>query len=237
MTKIKKDKHLQEFKLFLKDKEVSQYVKNYIKSRERNPKIVKIELLKLEKNVSRAYGKALKKNKAHFFKAIKDSTYQKAIKKRDNFLKTIEKSDPKVSWNDIEHILEVFNKPISWRIPLNHYIMTGEITSPSVRCEVYMKNDRVIVEVSPEANADDYREAYKSVEIMQKFLRGYDIKKKRQKSKFDEKQRILEALEKHNNPYDVIDEVYGNDGTIETIRDKDNKRRAVIRQTKHRYKR
>lgn len=237
-SKLSNDRHSQQFILFLKEREVNRYIKRLRGACRIDPSAVRKRLKeysKLAKQAQKSYEKTMQKNGENPFNANKDPEYDKAKNNRDNYWFKLKKEISSIlTFGYIHHILDLFNKPWSWEEPLSCYILTEKIIPPSVRCKVYPKDDRVIVEVSPEANADDYREAYKQIEHMQKFIRGHDVKRGRKKPKLKEKLKIIDASKKYKNLYDVIDKVYPDSKTDSLTLD--NKRRAVIRKTKQRYK-
>jgi len=243
------DKHYQEFKLFLSQRSVKRYI---LSLRETS----KIDITKINKRLQKT-AKILKDkqragNKVVKYEKEKGLTFEKnhseclkierkfgysslAQKSLDYWAKLENDVNSKITIDDIRRILRLFNKPFSWEYPLSCYILTGKIITPSVRCHIHREKDRIILEISAEAGRRDVDKAFKQIKKLQPFLQGSEIKSKKKKPKFEEKQKILKAIKKHNNPYDIIDEVYGDNGSSESLL-QDNKRRGVIRKTKQRYK-
>lgn len=180
----------------------------------------------------------IKSNRAEYLK-IEDKIGYKKIRNGINKLveDLVRYMNSKFPIVKVKNILNILNKPFSWQYPLEAYFFTGKIITPSVKCEkrIDKKKNKVILELSPEATIDDIKQAWLNIEKLQSYLRGYELKNKRYKKKFDEKIKIINAAREFHNPYKIIDKVYGDNGNVSEL-SKDNKRRAVIRQTKHKYK-
>jgi hypothetical protein len=166
--------------------------------------------------------------------------YQKNAMKKDSksrkqatemFSKLRLEVDSKLTKEVLSHMLDLFDRPLSWETTLCYYILTNRIITPAVKCFVYPSVDRVVVEVSADANVDDYKLAYSQVEKFQQFLPGYALKTIRMKPNLEHTLKIVHASKKYTNPYDVIDAVY------DTSLKDEKKRRVNIRKTKERYKR
>lgn len=213
--KVKEDRYFQEFTLFI-EREAKEYINSFRKIRVIDPEESYKTLKDWEKTFARS-------------KNIRDKKYIKLNRKIGILLR-------KASVNDVKEILKDSKKPISWLFPLRWYILTGKIIPPSSRCEIGIDGEQVIMRLSPEANIRDIKDRYELVTKIKKHLVGSDFQKKRKKAKFEQTIKIFKAEEKYDNPYNKVDYVFGDDGSIDSASKLDNKRRAVIRKTKQRYK-
>lgn len=212
--KVKEDRYYQEFILFI-EREAKEYINSFRKRRAIDPEGSYKTLKDWEETLARN-------------KNIRNKKYIKLNKKIDILLS-------KISKNDVKEILKDFEKPISWLIPLRWYILTGKIIPPSSRYEIGINDEQVIMRLSPEANIRDIKDSYELVTKIQEHLVGSDFKKKRMKPKFGQIMKILKAEEKYDDLHDKVDYVFGDDGSIDSLK-LDNKRKGVIRKTKQRYK-
>jgi hypothetical protein len=143
----------------------------------------------------------------------------------------------KIIIDDIKNVLTLFRKPISWDISLSCYVLTNEIKTLLLRQDImWQNNESIWAEVTPTTTFRELKEKWKEIHRLQPFLQGYGVKKERKKPKFEQIIKVLKAEEKYDDPYDKIDYVFGDDGSIDSASKLDNKRRAIIRKTKQRSK-
>ncbi len=248
------NKYYQEFKLFISQKGVMRWIEGIRKSSGINPADINKRLeaidntLKKRDVVARKMSKCLQekgvifeKSPSEYFKTQKKFDYARLRDESHKQWGALENYvNSKVKRDDIVKILRIFNKPSSWEYSLISFFLTGKIVAPSVKIETEVDRigGRIILKLSAEATMDDIRGKWGHIEKLQSNLRGYDIKYgARVKKKFNEKERIIATSKKYNDPYTIIDKVYGvDDDFTRNSGARDRKRIAVIRKTKQRYK-
>lgn len=208
----KDDKYYQQFKLRLERTDIKQYIDRIRKDRRLNPNIVnrriKLFLGMIKKN-DKVLLKAKKVLNDRGIKYIKSAPecrkildfvgYTRKNTSANEYLEKLQRyTDSKIALEDIKLIIKTFKLPYSWEYPLRYYVLTKKILNPLIRCRVFSDDEKVIIEVSPEATKTDLNRIFKRVCASQAHLPGFEIKKDVRKRKdFDTKLRIKNDGEKY----------------------------------------
>ncbi len=109
---------------------------------------------------------------------LKIGTFEDEVAGKANFLQQSEIAslgiDKIKKW--VKNILFKYKKPPSWEKSLFWFIVTGRLIPPIDHCNVDFKNGHIRIEVSPEANVDDFRGMYKNQYcVLRDALKQYNV--------------------------------------------------------------